>query len=606
MLIVAGTGIIADYLCGPLGWPYDIFKLSTLAALCRTKLVFLSVGVGPIHHPLSRWFFKRSLALAHYRSYRDEASKQYLQKIGFDTNGDPVYPDVAFGLSQANMVSGVVAGQTRIVGLGLKDYGSTDRLEPKAFREYLDTMGAFVSCLQRQGFGVRLLIGDVHYDTWVIEEFLNLLKSRNITTDAPLLIAEPAVTVKQLLHQVGECEIVISARYHNLVMALLQNKPTIALSDHAKLDSLLNDFGLAQYLLPLSNLSPDVLIARFRQLESDINRLRSYIAVELAQYRRAVDAQFATLFDTPARSTGALRGRQFKLGKVLAAPVNFYLRINRAIWDRLPAALWENRVARWYGGVLHKLVCHRANRQQFFGTFFLRNRPELELIRRLIQSRPRGATLKVAVLGCSTGAEVYSLLWTIRSTRPDLEIETRALDISPDILRMAETAIYTSDSSQMLGRSIFERLNDAELQEIFDWKGEEATVKRWIGVGICWHLGDAGDPDLVRVFGAQDIVLASNFLCHMPPVLADRCLRNIGRLVKPGGHLFVHGVDLEVRSKVARELCWQPVPDLIREIHDGDPSVRSDWPWEWWGLEPLNDKKCDWQLRYAVAYRIGA
>src|SRR5262245_33389764 len=37
MLIVAGTGIVADYMCGPLGWPYDIFKLSTLAALCRVK-----------------------------------------------------------------------------------------------------------------------------------------------------------------------------------------------------------------------------------------------------------------------------------------------------------------------------------------------------------------------------------------------------------------------------------------------------------------------------------------------------------------------------------------------------------------------------------------
>src|SRR5246500_802683 len=94
MLIVAGTGIVADYMCGPLGWPYDIFKLSTLAALCRVKLVFLSVGAGPIRHPLSRWFLKRSLALAGHRSYRDEASRQYLQKLGFDTEHDVVCPDV--------------------------------------------------------------------------------------------------------------------------------------------------------------------------------------------------------------------------------------------------------------------------------------------------------------------------------------------------------------------------------------------------------------------------------------------------------------------------------------------------------------------------------
>ena len=46
------------------------------------------------------------------------------------------------------------------------------------------------------------------------------------------------------------------------------------------------------------------------------------------------------------------------------------------------------------------------------------------------------------------------------------------------------------------------------------------------------------------------------------------------------------------------------MPDLIREIYDGDPSVLGDWPWEWWGLEPLNDKSPYWQLRYAVAYRV--
>jgi chemotaxis methyl-accepting protein methylase len=94
-------------------------------------------------------------------------------------------------------------------------------------------------------------------------------------------------------------------------------------------------------------------------------------------------------------------------------------------------------------------VCRRANHQQFFGTFFLRNRPELEQIRRVIQSQPHGSTLRIAVLGCSTRAEVYSLLWTVRSARPDLKLQTRAVDISPEILRIAETAVYTSDSSEL-------------------------------------------------------------------------------------------------------------------------------------------------------------
>jgi len=149
--------------------------------------------------------------------------------------------------------------------------------------------------LQEHGYGVRLPIGDIQYDASVIEEFLDVLKIRKIPTDEPMLITELALTVEELLRQVGQTEAVISARYHNLVMALIQNKPIMALSEHPKLDSLATDFGLAQYLLPLANLSPDVLIGRFKQLENDMERLRPYIKAELDKYRQALDALFVTV-----------------------------------------------------------------------------------------------------------------------------------------------------------------------------------------------------------------------------------------------------------------------------------------------------------------------
>jgi polysaccharide pyruvyl transferase WcaK-like protein len=307
MLIVAGTGIVCDHTTGPLGYPYEIFRLSTLAALCRVKLTFLSVGVGPLHHPLSRWLVKRSVALAHHRSYRDEASKQYLEEVGFSTERDFVCPDAVFGLSKGALASTVADGQRRVVGLGIKDYGST---EPEASRKYLDTMAGFVSWLHGQGYSVRLLIGDILYDSSVIEEFVGVLKSRNISADPPLLIAEPAQTVEELLRQVSETEAVISARYHNLVVALIQNKPVIALSDHPKLDSVVTDFGLAEYLLPLRNLSSDTLIDRFKQLEKDVERLRPRLKAKLEQYRQTLETLYATLFtesNATARIAMALR-----------------------------------------------------------------------------------------------------------------------------------------------------------------------------------------------------------------------------------------------------------------------------------------------------------
>jgi SAM-dependent methyltransferase len=290
------------------------------------------------------------------------------------------------------------------------------------------------------------------------------------------------------------------------------------------------------------------------------------------------------------------------LGK---SPAGFYLRLNKRIWERLPARLRNSDPVRSYAAWLHTLVCLCARRRQYFGTFFLRNRPALELMRRLARQRDHGSTLRIAVLGCSIGAEVYSILWAIRSARPDLKVLLDAVDISKEILSFAEKGIYTPDTCRLVGASIFERLTQAEMIEMFDCERDQAKVKSWLREGITWHVQDAADPELVSILGPQDMVVASNFLCHMPQADAESCLGNLARLVSPGGYLFISGVDLDVRTKVALDLGWQPIPDLIAEIHDGDSSVRADWPWEWWGLEPFDRNRQDWQTHYASAFRIG-
>jgi hypothetical protein len=289
------------------------------------------------------------------------------------------------------------------------------------------------------------------------------------------------------------------------------------------------------------------------------------------------------------------------LGK---SPAGFYLRLNKRIWQNLPSRVRNSYPVRCYGAWLHTLVCLRASRQQNFDTFFLRNRPALELMRRLAQQKVRGSALRIAVCACSIGAEVYSILWTIRSARPDLKVVLCAMDISKEILNIAEKGIYGTNISKLVGSSIFERLTADDKREIFDWDGDQAKVKSWLREGIAWRLGDAADPELIRDLGPQEMVVASNFLCHMAPGDAEKCLRNIGQLVSLRGYIFVSGIDLDVRTKVALDLGWEPVEELIEEIHDGDPSVRAGWPWQWWGLEPLNRGRHDWKARYAAAFQI--
>jgi chemotaxis protein methyltransferase CheR len=281
------------------------------------------------------------------------------------------------------------------------------------------------------------------------------------------------------------------------------------------------------------------------------------------------------------------------------------LKVNRRVWRRLPTRVRDLPPVQAHGRWLHALISRHADREMYVGTLFLRNRPALELMRRLFAERAQGSSVRVAVLGCSVGVEVYSILWTLRRARPDLTILVDAVDISPEVLEIAEEGVYGPQTAETVHESVFERLTEAELLEMFDWNGEQGRVKPFLRDGITWRIGDVADRRLVEELGSKDLVVANNFLCHMDAPSAERCLRNFAQLTSPGGYLFVSGVDLDVRTDVAIDLGWEPVPELMAEIHDGDPLVRADWPWHWWGLEPLDRKRHDWPTRYASVFRVG-
>jgi SAM-dependent methyltransferase len=300
----------------------------------------------------------------------------------------------------------------------------------------------------------------------------------------------------------------------------------------------------------------------------------------------------------------AILRRMARLRMFGRSPVGAWLRLNERIWNRLPPSWTALRPFRSFGHLLHSLVLLQ-DRRMYLGTFFLRNRPELELLRRLSGLGGGGRRVRIAVLGSSNGAEVYSIAWALRSAQPDVKIEMRAVDISADAVEAGRKGLYEQGVSELVNEPIFERMTAREREEMFEKNGDRFRIKPWVREGITWEVGDAGDPRIVEALGPQDIVVANRFLCHMPPPDAERCLRNLVRLLVPGGHLFVSGVDLDVRTKVARDLGWKPVPDFLEEIHEGDPSLRVSWPHKYWGLEPIDRRRSDWQIRYASVFRIG-
>jgi SAM-dependent methyltransferase len=289
------------------------------------------------------------------------------------------------------------------------------------------------------------------------------------------------------------------------------------------------------------------------------------------------------------------------LGK---SPLGVFLRFNEWLWRHLPFPARTPGLAA-YGDLMYSLVRLRGDRRQWFGTYFFRNRPQLRLICRLAELRRRSPAVRIAVVGCSIGADVYSILWSIRATYPDLNVVVDAVDISDEVLEVAREGRYSRGVSELALEPIFERMTEGEIREMFDEEGERLRVKPWLREGIAWRRGDARDPGIVDELGRHDLVVANDFLCHMVPAESEKCLRNIARLVEPGGYLVVAGIDIDVRTKVAKDLWWKPVAQLMEDIHDGDRSLRQGWPWKYWGLEPFDRSRPDWRVRYASAFQLG-
>jgi SAM-dependent methyltransferase len=281
-----------------------------------------------------------------------------------------------------------------------------------------------------------------------------------------------------------------------------------------------------------------------------------------------------------------------------------YFRLNEWLLGRLPAGALTFAPVHAYGRFLHAIARQRPTREVYFGTFFLRNRPQLDLALRLIDRSEKSSGLKLAILGCSIGAETYSIVWSIRAKLPDIKLVVTAVDISGDAIEFARRGVYSMRGSEFTDEQIFARLTQREMGELFRREGDDLSVQEWVREGIAWEAGDAADPALASRIGPQDMIFANNFLCHLYPADAERCLRSIVGMVRAGGYLFVSGVDLDVRTRVARDLKLEPVTDLIEEIHAGDSALTKDWPLRYWGLEPFDRRRADWKERYSSVFRV--
>ncbi|MFC7520446.1 CheR family methyltransferase [Xanthomonas populi] len=170
-------------------------------------------------------------------------------------------------------------------------------------------------------------------------------------------------------------------------------------------------------------------------------------------------------------------------------------------------------------------------------TQFFRDRREFEfleqqVIPRLFQGKHAGDSLRVWVLGCSTGEEAYSLAMLLREHAETLDAAPRiqifASDIDGRALAAARVGRYTS--------SIVAEVAPARLRRWFVKEGDTYVVSKELReLCVFSQHSIVKDPPFSRL----DLVSCRNLLIYLDAELQNRVIPIFHFALRPGGYLFL-------------------------------------------------------------------
>ncbi|MFS2324114.1 polysaccharide pyruvyl transferase family protein [Brucella sp. H1_1004] len=287
LIIVPGTGILDDFNEDPFGWPFAILRWSLAAKLGGAHMAFVSIGAGPVEHPLSRFFVRIAASLAAYRSYRDQVSYDFMDSIKLDVSNDHVSADIAFSLPPATQELRDSPGEN--VGIGVMTYRGWRKraVEGDAiYQNYLCKMIAIIEGLQRKGRQVRLLTGDTG-DLEAARDLQRLLNKHDYRD----VIFEPVQSLHDVMQQIAKTDIVIASRYHNIVCALSMGRPAISLGYAKKNDALLKDTDLSEFSHHIETFNPQLLLSQVDSMFERKAELGESVKAGVTQYRKRLARQ---------------------------------------------------------------------------------------------------------------------------------------------------------------------------------------------------------------------------------------------------------------------------------------------------------------------------
>jgi polysaccharide pyruvyl transferase WcaK-like protein len=297
VFVVSGGGQLADFWGGPFDHPFTLMKWVACARLAGCQVHVVSVGAGPIRHPLSGLFLQLTLRMAHTRSYRDRESHALVSRWGF-TRRDPVYPDLAFSFP-ASVAPDVGSGPATVAIAPMAYFHPTPGVWPAhdatRYREYLERQAGLVRGLLRDGHRVRLMSTQIRSDRYALDDLVELLRGDDGELPDALL-AEPTRALDHALEQIMSCDMVVASRLHGVILSFLCHRPVMAVSYQEKVDSVVDQFEQRRYRVDIDLSGADELLHCARQMLHEREGVQADVRARAQSHATRLQDQYDRLF----------------------------------------------------------------------------------------------------------------------------------------------------------------------------------------------------------------------------------------------------------------------------------------------------------------------
>lgn len=301
LLIICGSNQFLDNFGGAWGFPYTLLKWTILAKLSGSKVAFVSIGAGPLTHPLSYSMLKIALGKADYLSYRDIGSKQLVESRLKKIDGR-VYPDIAHSLPYEvqKKASSCCDEDKDIVGINpmpVYDQRYWFERDDEKYDSYVCKIADLCLRLVKKGCRVKLF-GTQKNDEDVINDIMNLLGNDKFDMSVKELNEIETVmdqTVSELMNTIDSCDVIFATRFHATVLPLKLNKPVVGICYYRKSSELLNEVGLGDFHVQIDDFTSDELYDNFNRLMLVKDAIRESIASIYSDYEDELEEQYEYL-----------------------------------------------------------------------------------------------------------------------------------------------------------------------------------------------------------------------------------------------------------------------------------------------------------------------